>query len=249
MDELHTIFTDFKTQVEEISEHAEQVHSLVFRAELKNGTSFNFSYNAEKFAKESGPRLPYHPVSIFNGVFDIVSSAIGIALLVILAMHRSSQQYLAVLTFSAFITTFICSALYHFFSMEQRSSQVFATLKEIGKILSILLVNLTYATLLFPSSLVLVRSISLVLVALSLLFLTGRTKLSLQVSLLVSLLLPWVSFVSLFSLETLLRCLLFSLWSLTALMSGKESRLHSNSVFALMGLVSFFLELAPLLMI
>ncbi|MFA6731962.1 MAG: hypothetical protein WCS07_04400, partial [Sphaerochaeta sp.] len=68
-------------------------------------------------------------------------------------------------------------------------------------------------------------------------------QLSQRVSYLLSSLLPFVSLLSQIGMESLLRVFVFSFWSLVALLFRKESRMHSSSIFALIGLVLFTFEL------
>lgn len=242
MKELETVFREFQSQVEEISQHAQQVQDLVFRARLKNGTSFRFTYDAERFAKQQGERIHAHPLSVFNGILDIVAALLAITFLIVQLSIGFDNLFL-LLCYASFILTFSLSSLYHFFEPDTRSHFVFLNLREITKLLSLFLVNITIAYTFAPASIVMVRSLSLFLVAASLLFLSGRTQLSQQVSFLISSLLPLVSLVSQIGLESILRVLIFSLWSLLTMLFKKESRMHSSSIFALIGVVLFTLEL------
>ncbi len=250
MDDVHKIFSDFKNRVDEIATHAEHVHSVSFKAELKNGTSFNFSFNAEKFAKTKDPKGAFKSSSIFNGIVDIIASLSSIAIIVYLIQQMLDGQgvsSLVVLTYSLFITSFICSALFHFFSSEQKAHLIFSYLKESAKIFALASANLLLAHIQEPSSLIMVRSFVLVLLALAFLFLSGRTQLSLQVSLAITALLPFVALIVDTSIDSILRCLLFSLWSIATLVFKSESRMKTNSAFALMGLLSLSTALSALL--
>ncbi len=250
MDDIQKIFSDFKAKVDEIAAHSEHVHSIHFKAALKNGTSFNFTYNAEKFAKQKNPKGAFKSYSIFNGIVDIVATLTGIAILVycILSMLSSNGILpLAVLTYALFIVTFICSALFHFFSVEQKAHLIFSYLKESSKIITLAVMNLFLAHLLDPLSLSMVRSYTLVIIALAFLFLSGRTKLSLQVSLAITALLPFVSLIVQVSLDSILRVLLFSLWSVATLVFKHDSRMKTNAAFAFMGMLSLSTSIAPLL--
>jgi len=250
MDDVQKIFSDFKNRVDEIATHAEHVHSVSFKAELKNGTSFNFSFNAEKFAKAKNPEGAFKSYSIFNGIVDIIASLSSIAMIAYLILQMPDGQGVRVLTFltySLFIISFICSALFHFFSTEQKAHVIFSYIKESAKIFALALANLLWAHILEPSSLVMVRSLSLLLIALAFLFLSGRTQLSLQVSLAITALLPFVSLVVDTSMDSILRSILFSLWSIATLVFKPESRMKTNSAFALMGVISFFTALTALL--
>lgn len=242
MKELETVFKEFQSQVEEISQHAQQVQDLVFRARLKNGTSFRFTYDAERFAKQQGERIHAHPLSVFNGILDIVAALVGITFMVV-QLSLGFDNLFLLLCYASCILTFSLSSLFHFFEPDTRSHFVFLNLREIAKMLSLFLVNITVAYAFAPSSLVVVRSLSLLLVAASLLFLSGRTHLSQQVSYLLSSLLPLVSLVSVIGLESIMRVMLFSIWSLVTLLFKRESRMHTSSIFALIGLVLFTLEL------
>lgn len=242
MNDLQNVFSDFKTQVEEIAEHADAVQKLSFKAELKNGTSFKFSYNADTF----GPRKQYHPTSIFNGILDIVSALVAIWLLVSFSIRmRSSESMVPALVLALSLATavFVFSALYHFMSQEKRSSLVFANLKEICKILFLACINLAVAAIFNSTRLQITQSLSLVLVALSLLFLLGRTQLSSRVSLAITTLLPCIALLSALNLENVISTLLFSMWSLVALASKGESRMRTTSLFALIGLLSLASQL------
>ena len=246
MDDLQNVFSNFKTQVQEIATHAEQVQKLTFKAELKNGTAFHFNYNADTFA----PQKNYHPISIFNGILDIVSASVCTWLLVSFTLRMQRADHIVldlVLAFSSMVAVFVFSALYHFMHREKRSSLVFANLKEISKILSLALINLSVAAFFDSSKLQVIQSLSLVLVALSLLFLLGRTELSLRVSLVVTAILPFVSLISGMSLESSIRVLLFCLWSVVALVSKTESRMRTTSLFALVGLLSLAFQLTEVM--
>ena len=242
MKDLETVFKEFQNQVEEISSHAQQVQDLVFRAHLKNGTSFRFTYDAERFAKQQGERIHAHPLSVFNGILDIVAALLAITLLVV-QLSLDFENIFLLLCFASFILTFSLSSLFHFFEPDTRSHLVFLNLREIAKLMSLFLVNISIAYSFAPLSLIGVRSLSLFLVAASLLFLSGRTQLSQRVSYLLSSLLPFVSLLSQIGMESLLRVFVFSFWSLVALLFRKESRMHSSSIFALIGLVLFTFEL------
>lgn len=242
MKDLETVFKEFQNQVEEISSHAQQVQDLVFRAHLKNGTSFRFTYDAERFAKQQGERIHAHPLSVFNGILDIVAALLAITLLVV-QLSLDFENIFLLLCFASFILTFSLSSLFHFFEPDTRSHLVFLNLREIAKLMSLFLVNISIAYSFAPLSLIGVRSISLLLVAASLLLLSGRTQLSQRVSYLLSSLLPFVSLLSQIGMESLLRVFVFSFWSLVALLFRKESRMHSSSIFALIGLVLFTFEL------
>lgn len=242
MKDLETVFKEFQNQVEEISSHAQQVQDLVFRAHLKNGTSFRFTYDAERFAKQQGERIHAHPLSVFNGILDIVAALLAITLLVV-QLSLDFENIFLLLCFASFILTFSLSSLFHFFEPDTRSHLVFLNLREIAKLMSLFLVNISIAYSFAPLSLIGVRSISLLLVAASLLFLSGRTQLCQRVSYMLSSLLPFVSLLSQIGMESLLRVFVFSFWSLVALLFRKESRMHSSSIFALIGLVLFTFEL------
>ncbi len=250
MDDVEKIFADFKNRVDEIAEHAQQVHAVTFKADLKNGTSFNFTYNSEKFAKEREPQGAFKPHSVFNGIFDIIATLSTIALLVILIRVMLNEQQVTLLpifTYSFFIASFIISALFHFFSVEQRVHQIFNYLKESLKILSLTMVNLFWASAVDPSSLTFVRGLSLVIAALAFLFLSGRSSLSFQVSLALTALLPFAAFFVDLQLDTILRCLLFSLWSVTPLVFKNDSRMRTNTIFALIGVILLFLSYSALI--
>ncbi|MDD3059254.1 MAG: hypothetical protein PHO72_13115, partial [Sphaerochaeta sp.] len=183
-----------------------------------------------------------HPLSVFNGILDIVAALLAITLLVV-QLSLDFENIFLLLCFASFILTFSLSSLFHFFEPDTRSHLVFLNLREIAKLMSLFLVNISIAYSFAPLSLIGVRSISLLLVAASLLLLSGRTQLSQRVSYLLSSLLPFVSLLSQIGMESLLRVFVFSFWSLVALLFRKESRMHSSSIFALIGLVLFTFEL------
>ncbi|MDD3424193.1 MULTISPECIES: hypothetical protein [Sphaerochaeta] len=242
MDDLQNVFSEFKTQVLEIADHAQSVQKLTFKAELKNGTAFNFKYDADTF----GPKQAYHPLSIFNGILDIASAFVAVWLLAsfIVRMMKSDTVNLSLLlALSLMAAVFVFSSLHHFMHRDKRSSLVFANLKEISKILALAFINLSITAFFDSSKLQLTQSLSLVFVALCLLFLLGRTQLSLQVSLALAAILPLLSLVSSLSFESVTRALLFSLWSIVALVSKQDSRMHTTSLFALVGLLSFASQL------
>ncbi len=242
MDDLQRVFSDFKTQVQEIADHAQSVQKITFKAELKNGTAFNFNFNADSF----GPKKAYHPISIFNGILDIVSALVTIWFVSMFTVRMTRTDTLnlpVILSLSLMIVVFVFSALYHFMHREKRSSLVFSNLREIGKIVALALINLSIATYFKPSMLQTTQSLSLVLVALCLLFVLGRTQLSLQASLVLSALLPMISLLSSTSLDSIIRALLFSLWSIVAMVSKTESRMRTTSIFALAGLIAFASQL------
>lgn len=242
MEDIQRAFSEFKTQVQEIAEHADSVQKLSFKAELKNGTSFRFSYNADSF----GPKQAYHPNSVFNGIVDCVSAFIAIwlvSLFTVRMLKADRVELSLILSFSFMVAVFVFSALYHFMHREKKSCLVFYNLKEIAKILALALINLTIATFFDADKLQITQSLSLALVALSLLFLVGRTQLSLQVSLALAAMLPLLSLIASQSLESVIRTLLFSLWSLVALVSKPQSRMRTTSIFALVGLLSLATQL------
>ncbi|HCU29860.1 MAG TPA: hypothetical protein DIC57_03910 [Sphaerochaeta sp.] len=55
--------------------------------------------------------------------------------------------------------------------------------------------------------------------------------------------LPLLSLIASQSLESVIRTLLFSLWSLVALVSKPQSRMRTTSIFALVGLLSLATQL------
>ena len=245
MDELQQVFTDFENQVHEIASHANQVSKVNFKAELKNGTSFNFIFNADSFARRQGNQSEGRPLSISNAIVDIVGASAAITLLLVLLLIERRTEITLLLSYALFISYFTLSAMFHFFRRESRTHMVFYYLKETSKIISLAMVNIIHIGPLYTLN----RSLSLILVALSLLMLSGRTKLSLQVSLALASLLPFISLLGSFSLDTLVRCTLFSLWSCISLAAKSDSRMNSNSIFALIGLLALSIELSPLLLI
>jgi predicted membrane channel-forming protein YqfA (hemolysin III family) len=249
MDELDRIFSDFKNQVNEIALHAKQVSTVNFKADLKNGTSFNFVYNADKFARAQGDKQEYRPLSVSNAIVDIVGAIGAVALLLVLLLRETRTDIPFILSYAMLITFFSLSATYHFFNRDSRTNQVFYYLKETAKILSLALINSTTIGFGQLPLQTLSRSLSLIAVAVSLLFLSGRTKLSRQASLAAASILPFISLMGFFSLDALVRCLLFSLWSAIALFAKPESRMSSNSIFALIGLIAFSFELSIMLLI
>ena len=249
MDELEQVFSDFKNQVSEIAQHAKQVSTVTFKADLKNGTSFNFSYNADKFAKAQEGKRSYRPLSISNAIVDIIAALGATALLLVFLLIENRTDISFILSYALLVTFFVLSATFHFFDRESRSHFIFYYLKETAKILSLALINTAVITYGQHSMHTTARSLSLIIVAISLLFLSGRTKLSLQASLATAALLPFISLLGYFSWDALVRCLLFSLWSLIALFAKPESRMSSNSIFALSGLVALSFELSSLLLI
>jgi hypothetical protein len=161
MEDIQRAFSEFKTQVQEIAEHADSVQKLSFKAELKNGTSFRFNYNADSF----GPKQAYHPNSVFNGIVDVFRLYRHLAGFPLHGADAEADrvELSLILSFSFMVAVFVFSALYHFMHREKKSCLVFYNLKEIAKILALALINLTIATF-FDAKLQITQSLSLALV-------------------------------------------------------------------------------------
>lgn len=250
MDELNTIFSDFEQRVQEIAGHAEDVQYLDFKARLKNGTAFEFHYDIETFAKLSQPKPVYRPASVFNAIVDILGGGISIGLLVYLLMRAVQPLPVAViLTYCFFIAYFSVSTIYHFFDKSSRANPVFYNLSQTMKILGLGMVNVGIASMNNDANMNPVLFSSLILCALCLLLLSGGTKVSLSASTTFAILLPFVALLNRFTFDSFATATLFGLWSLGSLVSKPDLRIKSNSIFALVGLLSLTVQFTQLLVI
>jgi hypothetical protein len=249
MDELTNVFADFKRQVDEIAGHAQQVYRVDFSAKLKNGTSFNFTYNSDTFNRSRKDRQRYRPASVFNAVVDIIGGSTAIFLLVFLLVGLSGRipgvsvsPLWSVLAFSFFIAYFIISSLYHLFDMDSPARQVFSNLSEALKVISLSAANICTVLLADPGRLPMAVLATLVIAATSLLFLSMGTRGSSKASLAFTTLLPYVSLMGTFSLASVGSATLFALWSLVNLLLDHRQKARTNTVFAIMGMVALALH-------
>jgi hypothetical protein len=241
MDDLTHVFDEFQQQVAEISSHADEVHSLLFRAELKNGTTFNFSYNADRF----GPKTTYQPLSIFSGVLDIAGALTTIAVLTLLILRGFTFPLL--LSLSLATSTLIFSALYNFWHRGRKTAMILFHLKEIFRLLCFATLSIGVAALTGSGGRRLLWGTLLLLAALTILFRSARTTLSEQVSIVLCAVLPLLLLTSLWSIEGCLAVLLFSLSSLLPLFRRDEKTFSSTAVLFVAGFLLLVPILAPML--
>lgn len=115
------VFDGFRKQCLEIADHYGEVEEVSFEARLKNGTRFTFDYDAERFDKDSAPKTKRNmrPVSVTNGVADIISACVSIALLttycVAFVDEVGTASVSGILALSFWTVSFIVSAVYHLF--------------------------------------------------------------------------------------------------------------------------------------
>jgi len=250
MNELNTVFSDFQKRIQEIANHAEDVQYLDFKARLKNGTAFEFHYDMDSFAKQTQPKKAYRPASIFNAIVDILGGLISIGLLVyLLIIAQQPLPASAVLTYCFFIAYFSVSTFYHFFDKSSRANPVFYNLSQTMKILGLGMANIGIATINNSTNLNPVLFPSLILSALCLLLLSGGTKASLSASMSFAILLPFIALLNRFTFDCFATATLFGLWSFGNLVAKPELRIKSNSIFALVGLLSLTVQFTQLVVI
>jgi hypothetical protein len=224
-------FADFSGKVQEICQHYDQVEDMKFTANLKNGTTFRFKFDAEEYDKAKEEKRPYKPVSVFNSIIDMIGAGLSIAGIVVL-----HGNLIALLASSFLFCVFAFSAIGHLLDEGRtRSRLVFANLEEAFKVIFLCLYNGMFAssTQYHFSALV---TVTLLLGALSLLLLSIQTKGAGTASKLVSAMIPCFSMLSVFSLFTLASSLLFSLWSLLSVVLG-ERKAAGNTIFAVIGMI------------
>ncbi|WP_320129341.1 hypothetical protein [uncultured Sphaerochaeta sp.] len=246
MDELTNVFADFQKQVQEISDHAQQVHRVEFFAKLKNGTSFNFSFNSDTFNRlESGKRT-YRPVSIFNAIIDIIGGSAAIFLLVyyVIVLEEHSASFLpaslwSIVTFCFFIGSFVVSCLYHLFDRESSVRHVFSTVAEALKIITLALVNISSVLLMNPAKIIPALLGTLLFAAMAFLFLSMGTQGGSRASLSFAVMLPFIALMGQITMLTVSTAILFALWSLVNLLASSSLRARTITIFAIMGMLTF----------
>ncbi|AEV28160.1 putative membrane protein, hemolysin III [Sphaerochaeta pleomorpha str. Grapes] len=249
MDELTNVFADFQKQVKEISDHAPQVHKIEFSAKLKNGTSFNFNFNSDTFNRQPRSERNYKPVSVFNAIVDIIGASGAIFLLVYLIItietyHPTfgSSAIWSILAFSFFIAFFTISSVYHLFDKDSPVQPVFYSVSESLKIVTLASVNICYVLLVNPEKFIPAVLGTLGLAAASFLFLSIGTHGGLRASLAFTTLLPFVSLLGKITLLSVSTAILLALWSLINLLVKPSQKVRTNTVFAIMGMISLALN-------
>lgn len=224
--DVNELFQDFQKQVAEIASHAQQVSKLKFSAQLKNGTSFRFNFDADTYGRE---KKPYKPHSIYNAIIDIIGAAITVALMV---MHIGSPLWVlgCIFLFAFFVT----NAVMHLFD-ESRERTV-AVLFHLGCAIKIVFLCLfNFAMVHGPQSVVVT---TLGISALSLLLLSIQTRGAGRVSSIVLAILPFMNLLGgVHSLFLPASDLVFALWALGPALPGGKAKARSNSVFAIIGLI------------
>lgn len=264
---LEELFSDFKEQVIDISDHADQVYRLDFAARLKNGTAFSFNFNSDQWArKASMQEAPetgkYSPASPFNAVLDIIGALIAIALMISMIVHlRTLPTFgvvgtLHVLVFSLFTAYFVLASLFHLFPCGHQIRTVFLNLTMAFKIVTLLLINILTAILIpgVPNSLILIF-ISIFVAALALFLLSLGTKGGGNVSLACASVIPFLLFIIYpnFPPEDVVlllpylipEAIMLGLWSFLPLIlpskiSGKTAQGKTNNIFPIMGMCCMF---------
>ena len=183
-EDVQELFERFKKQVEEISSHAEEVSQVRFTASLKNGTGFNFRYDADQWETRHDP---YKPLSVAGAVTDIISGGVSIALM-ILHVHEAGF----VLCASTLLAYSVLDAVRLLMpgSMQRTQNALFSLCCAI-RILFLCLFSLTRA----QGSQAVVLS-SLGLAALALVFLSMQTRGGKKASVIVASIIPWMTLLS-----------------------------------------------------
>ncbi|MGN0907375.1 MAG: hypothetical protein ACI4NM_09530, partial [Bullifex sp.] len=135
------VFEQFRQRTAEIADHAEDVAEIKFCASLKNGTKFSFVYDSETFDVEKKKEVN----SAVNGVSDIISALVTVALLALTAVEAiaPSVWLSAILVSAFFICYYIISAVYHLFSVNhRRTSRVLLLVRHFFLLLSLSLMTL-----------------------------------------------------------------------------------------------------------
>lgn len=123
------VFESFKSRIEEIVNHYDEVEEIKFYALLKNGTRFNFDFDIARFEMAKKKEVN----SVVNGVCDIIAALATIAMLAISTIQNSlsTQMILETLTYSFFILFSVMSSIYHLFSVNhQRTSRVLLLVRQ-----------------------------------------------------------------------------------------------------------------------
>ncbi len=135
------VFEEFRKRTAEIAAHADDVEEVKFFASLKNGTKFSFVYDADTFDVVRRKEVN----SAVNGVSDIISALVTVALLSVSALKpmKPSVWLSAILVYAFFICYYIISAVYHLFSVNhRRTSRVLLLVRHFFLLLSLSLMTL-----------------------------------------------------------------------------------------------------------
>ena len=162
---MKEVLDEFKLRVNEILDHSDNVETIKFRANLKNGIKFNFDYNTKDFEKLD--KAKYVPNSVINAVLAIIFFSFSIVFLA-LRHHVSSAVNMVFVISMAY---FILSSISHFMSKTSIiPNKVFFNIKEIITlviigVLSYSFVQLKLIDILYSNLVILALIISVFLIS------------------------------------------------------------------------------------
>lgn len=224
--DVNELFQNFQKQVDEIASHAQQVSKLKFSAQLKNGTSFRFNFDADTYGRE---KKPYKPHSIYNAIIDIIGAGIAIALMV---MHIAIPLW--VLSCVFLLAFFVSNAVMHLF--DESRERTITVLFHLTCAIKIVFLCLGNFTMVHGMQSVVVTTLGIS--ALSLMLLSIQTKGAERASGIVLAVLPFMNLLGgVHSLFLPASDFVFALWALGPVLPGGKLKARSNSVFAIIGLI------------
>ncbi len=224
--DVNELFQSFQEQVNEISRHANQVSKLKFSANLKNGTSFRFHYDADTYGKG---KVNYKPLSVFNAIVDIIGAMATISLMV---LHIQKGMWIIC---SVMMLVFFCTnAVMHL--LDERRERTISVL--FSTICAMKTVFLCFYNFFVAQGVQSVLVSTLSISALSLLLLSMQTKGAERASAIILFILPFMNLLGgIGNIFLPGSDALFGLWALGPAFFGKKNKVSSNSIFALIGLI------------
>ncbi|MCH3916154.1 MAG: hypothetical protein LKE40_01465 [Spirochaetia bacterium] len=254
MDEnLNEMFKEFKSQVGQIADHAENVNKVNFTCSLKNGTGFSFKYDSEHYHNKDGEQS-YRPAGVFNAVLDIISAAIALAFIALFILGKYPSVYhlrdlsffQAIVfgsTFLDFVALFVTDSIYHLMDKTNPNRKAMFNVSQALKVLTLLVCSLTYASLIKPAAFTIVLFIAFIESALSLLFLSMGTKTAVYLHMIMSAILPFTLLMCSGTLLTVSTSIFLCLSSLLFIVVKEDKVAKTNPIFMSLGFISFSLLL------
>lgn len=246
--ELDALFSDFKKQVNDISEHSDKVHKLNFNCTLDNGTGFKFNYDKDKYNKDKEP-TSYKPATTFNAIVDIISAVASITFLVLFLINRFNFNYtttnltniLFTLIIILAISFFVIRAIYHLFHVTSNVRDPLFRTSEAIKIAILVSLNILVSIIYNVKAINIVIFTSFILSALSLLCFGICTKLSIKIAMFFSSILPFLMLVSSLNSDLIYASIILCISSLIYIfVNNKEAK--TNSIFMFLGICLIFLN-------
>jgi len=251
-------FIEFERMVHDILEHKDQIDRIDFSSSLKNGTRFSFHFNQRTWERRQHPSRRLDHKALFNGIFDILTIGISIAVLVILVIYaKAAQNTNLTLAYTFFAISLIIystfSSLYHFFTPIPSTKQVFDRLKSMFRFCVVVITYAPVYLIYTAGSVGLTLFMTLfVLGAVGVFFTFTGTKASMLVARIISALMPLLILIALMQLiETFgsermiilgFSSLLYALWGTGPLLWEHNDKVSVNfsNFFMLSGTIGFF---------